>query len=248
MPGRLAPVPAAVVVLAAGSGTRVGAEVNKVLLTLHGVPLLARSVRTALAVPDVARVVVVVRDGEQNDVAAALAPHLGAAQVALVVGGTTRHGSEWAALRVLRDDVASGAVDVVAIHDGARPLATTALYDAVLTAARDHGGAIPVVPAPTLLGPTGVVRGLGAVQTPQAFEAQRLLTAYAAADADGFAGTDTAACLERYAPDVRIAAVPSTPVNLKVTWPQDLALASALAPALASALAEGLEQPHVVGS
>jgi 2-C-methyl-D-erythritol 4-phosphate cytidylyltransferase len=229
-------VPAAVVVLAAGSGTRVGAEVNKVLLPLRGVPLLARSVSTALAVTGVARVVVVVRDGEQDAVAAALAPHLGGAEVTLVVGGATRHASEWAALRVLRADVAAGVVDVVAIHDGARPLATPALFDGVLAAARAHGGAIPVVPAPALLGPDGAVVGLGAVQTPQAFDAQRLLAAYAAADAEGFSGTDTAACLERYAPDLRIAAVPSSPRNLKVTWPDDLVVA------------EGLQDPHVVGS
>ncbi|MDO9455138.1 2-C-methyl-D-erythritol 4-phosphate cytidylyltransferase [Nocardioides sp.] len=228
-------MPAAVVVLAAGAGTRVGAEVNKVLLPLGGVPLLARSVLTALAVPDVVRVVVVVRDGEQEAVAAALGPHLGAAEVALVAGGVTRHDSEWAALRVLRDDIRSGAVDVVAIHDGARPLASPALFEAVLAAAREHGGAIPVVAAPTLLGPGGVVAGLGAVQTPQAFAAEPLLAAYAAAEAGGFSGTDTAACLERYAPDVRIAAVPSSVLNLKVTWPGDLAVA------------EALQEPHVVG-
>ncbi|WP_148611611.1 IspD/TarI family cytidylyltransferase [Nocardioides rubriscoriae] len=221
-------MPAAVVVLAAGSGTRVGAEVNKVLLPLGGVPLLTRSVLTALAVADVVRVVVVVRDGEQEAVGAALAPHLGQAQVALVVGGETRHDSEWAALRLLRGDVASGAVDVVAIHDGARPLASRALFDAVIAAARAHGGAIPVAPAPTLLSPDGAERGLGAVQTPQAFAAVELLAAYTAADAEGFSGTDTASCLERFAPGVRIAAVPSSALNLKVTWPQDLALAEAL--------------------
>lgn len=212
-----------------------GAEVNKVLLPLRGTPLLARSVRTALAVADVVRVVVVVRDGEQDDVGAALAPHLGDGEVSLVVGGASRHDSEWAALRLLAAEVTSGAVDVVAIHDGARPLAPAALFDAVLAAAREHGGAIPVVAAPTLLGPAGAVGGLGAVQTPQAFDARRLVSAYAAADADGFAGTDTAACLERYAPDLAIAAVPSSPLNLKVTWPGDLAVA------------EGLEQADVVG-
>lgn len=216
----------AVVVLAAGSGSRVGAEVNKVLLPLGGVPLLVRSVRTALTVSD--RVLLVVRDGEQDAVTEALLPHLGAAEVTLVAGGTTRHDSEWAALRVLRDDVASGAIDVVAIHDGARPLASRALYEAVIVAARVHGGAIPVVPAPTLLGPDGPVPGLSAVQTPQAFDAQRLVAAYTAADCDGYGGTDTAACLARYAPEVAIAAVPSGPLNLKVTWPEDLGLASRL--------------------
>jgi 2-C-methyl-D-erythritol 4-phosphate cytidylyltransferase len=69
------------------------------------------------------------------------------------------------------------------------------------------------------------------VQTPQAFRAVPLLAAYRSADADGFEGTDTASCLERYSPALRIAAVPSSSLNLKVTFPEDLALATALAPA-----------------
>ena len=233
-------MPAAVVVLAAGSGTRVGADRNKVLLSLGARPVLAWSVLTALAVPDVDRVVVVVRDGEQEAVTDALAPHLGAhlplSEVTLVTGGASRHDSERAALRVLRHDIASGAVDVVAVHDGARPLAGRELFAAVLATAREHGGAIPVVRAPALLGPDGAVRGLGAVQTPQAFDAVRLLAAYDAAELDGFAGTDTAACLERYAPDVPVVAVEGNPLNLKVTWPSDLALAQAL------------QEPDVVGT
>ena len=85
---------AAVVVLAAGSGTRLGAEVNKVLLPLAGVPIVARSVRTACAVAGVSRVVLVVRDGEQDAVRAAAEPFLPeSAEVAMVAGGTTRHGS-----------------------------------------------------------------------------------------------------------------------------------------------------------
>jgi 2-C-methyl-D-erythritol 4-phosphate cytidylyltransferase len=229
----MTPVPVAVVVLAAGSGTRVGAGVNKVLLPIAGVPLLAWSVRTALAVDDVARVVLVVRDGEQDEVATALGPHLpagdaGGPEVRVVVGGATRHASEWAALRVLRADVGSGLVDVVAVHDGARPLAPASLYADVVAAARAHGGAIPVVPVPALLGPDGVVRDVAAVQTPQAFAAGPLLSAYDAAARDGFTGTDTASCLERYEPALRIAAVPSSSGNIKVTWPGDLALAERL--------------------
>ncbi|WP_134766844.1 2-C-methyl-D-erythritol 4-phosphate cytidylyltransferase [Nocardioides sp. 1609] len=232
-------MPAAVVVLAAGSGTRVGAEVNKVLLPLAGVPVLAHSVRTALGLEDVVRLVVVVRAGEQAAVADALAAHLGDAEVRMVEGGETRHDSEWAALQVLRDDVEAGTVDVVAIHDGARPLASSRLFGAVVAAARTHGGAIPVVMAPTLLGPDGAVRGVAGVQTPQAFRAPALLAAYERAEADGFRGTDTAACLQHHAADVRVAAVASGPVNLKVTWPHDLGLAERL-------LAQRLEDPDVV--
>ncbi|WP_182524650.1 IspD/TarI family cytidylyltransferase [Nocardioides dongkuii] len=225
-------MPTAVVVLAAGSGSRVGADRNKVLLPLRDRPVLAWSVRDVLALPDVRRVVLVVRPGEAEAVGEAVAPYLGEREVHLVEGGPTRHASEWQALRTLAGDVDAGTVDLVAIHDGARPLAGVRLWEAVLDAAREHGGAIPVAPLTGLL-TTGLNRvpgELAGVQTPQAFAAREVLAAYRAADADGFEATDTAGCLARYA-DLRIAAVRSGPGNLKVTFPEDLGLAEALAPA-----------------
>lgn len=220
-------MPAAIVVLAAGSGTRVGAEVNKVLLPLDGTSVVARSLGVALAVPDVARVVLVVRAGDEEAVTADVSPLLGEREVLLVVGGADRHASEWAALQALRSPIGSGEVDVVAIHDAARPLADVALYDAVLSAAREHGGAIPVVPVAGLLGPRGVVESGAVVQTPQAFAARALLAAYTSAASDGFSGTDTASCLEAYG-DQAVAAVMGDPANLKVTYPEDVALAEEL--------------------
>ena len=81
----------------------------------------------------------------------------------------------------------------------------------MLDAAREHGGAIPVVPLPGLLAATCArsPTQLVGVQTPQAFRAGPLLAAHRAAAADGFEGTDTAACFERYA-DVAVVAVPSS--------------------------------------
>lgn len=233
-------MPAAVVVLAAGAGSRVGAEVNKVLLPLGGMSVLGWSVRDALAVADVARVVVVVRPGEESAVSEALAPHLDEAEVLLVPGGETRHASEWAALQALEPSIAAGEVDVVAIHDGARPLAGTPLFEAVIDAAREHGGALPGTPLRSALPRSGTnerakwqecsreVATLVTVQTPQAFAAQPLLEAYRQAAADGFVGTDTAACLERYA-EVRVVAVPGSARNLKVTFREDVVVAERLA-------------------
>ena len=216
----------AIVIVAAGAGTRVGADVNKVLLPLGDRPVLAWSVADALAADGVRRVVVVVRPGEEGAVSDALAPHLGAAEVLLVPGGATRHASERAALRVLADEIGAGDLDVVAIHDGARPLAGVDLFDAVVAAAREHGGALPVTTlAGVLPRPAGELVG---VQTPQAFDARTLLAAYERADADGFEGTDTASCLERYAPDAKITAVTGSAGNLKVTYPEDVALAERL--------------------
>ena len=221
---------AAVVVVAAGSGTRVGAEVNKVLLPLLGVPVVAWSVRTALALPAVRRVVVVHRRDEREALSEALAPHLGDGEVLLVPGGDTRHASEWAALQLLADEVDRGDLTVVAVHDAARPLADADLFERTLAAAREHGGAIPVVAVGSVVRRDGAPVGgasLAGVQTPQAFRAAGLLAAYRAADAEGFTGTDTASCVERFTA-LTIAAVPSGTVNLKITFPEDLDLATRL--------------------
>ena len=219
-------MPAAVVILAAGAGQRVGAGSNKVLLPLGSLPVLAWSVRDALALDDVRRVLVVVRAGELELVADALAPHLGDAEVAVVEGGETRHASEWNALAALRAEIESGEIDVVAIHDGARPLAGRGLFAATIAAARERGGAIPCVRLPGLLALDGrdLPPELDGVQTPQAFRAGELLAAYSRAEHDGFDGTDTAACWARYT-DLPVVAVPSSPANLKITFPEDLALA-----------------------
>ena len=232
-------MPDALVLLAAGSGTRVGAAVNKVLLPLDGsddpaASALGLSMRVALDVADVARIVLVVRSGEESAVATVVQPMLGEREVAMVVGGATRHASEQAALKVLRGDIEAGEIDVVAIHDTARPLADTDLYATVIDTARKHGGAIPAAPlthlATTRLQPVEKAAGdaLVGVQTPQAFAAATLLAAYTQAAADGFDGTDTGATLERYQPEVRIVAVPSTPANLKVTFADDLRVVQAL--------------------
>ena len=220
---------AAIVLLAGGSGTRVGAGVNKVLLPLGAGTVLGRAVTTALEVPDVARIVLVVRAGEESAVSAAVAPLLGEREIAVVTGGTSRHGSEWQAIQVLATDIERGIVDVVAIHDAARPLATIDLYTATIEAAREHGGAIPVAPLPHLLtsGLARVTVATVGVQTPQSFRAPDLLAAYRRAAEDGAEFTDTAGCLEQYG-TVRIAAVPSTRLNLKVTFPEDVAVAAAL--------------------
>ena len=225
---------AAVAVLAAGAGTRVGGTLNKVLLPVAGVPIVARSVRTACAVPDVERVVLVVRDGEPEAVRAAVEPYLpdDAPEVAMVVGGATRHASEWAAVQLLAASIEAGELDVVALHDAARPCAGVPLYEAVLAAAERLGGAIPVTRLTDLVSVDGSpsARSLVGVQTPQAFRAAELLAAHRAAARAGFESTDTAGCLASYA-EVTIGAIESGPDNLKVTVADDVRVAEALSSA-----------------
>ena len=222
-----------VVVVAAGSGARVGAGTNKVLLPLRGEPVLAWSVRTVCALAYVDRIVVVVRPRDRDAVAAVVEAELRPGQQAVLVdGGETRHASEWRGLQPLRAEVEAGRLEVVAIHDAARPLAGPDLFHRTVRLAHERGGALPVRPRPGLLDSAGRVhRDLVGVQTPQAFRAGPLLAAYTEADREGWTGTDTAGCVARYT-RTELMGVRGPATNLKVTFPEDLALADRLIAAL----------------
>jgi 2-C-methyl-D-erythritol 4-phosphate cytidylyltransferase len=218
---------AAAVVLAGGSGTRLGAEGNKVYLPLAGQPLLAWSLEAFARAPGIGRLVLVTRPADRGQ--AEQAARGVDRPVEIVDGGVARHDSEWAALRLLAPAIEAGEIDVVAIHDGARPLVTQRLIADALAAAREHGAAVPGVPLSGVAGRdlTPVGGTLVRVQTPQAFRADLLLAAYTKADADCFTGTDTAACVERYA-GIPVHCIPGDPRNVKVTYRPDLALAERL--------------------
>jgi 2-C-methyl-D-erythritol 4-phosphate cytidylyltransferase len=223
---------AAAVVLAGGSGTRVGAQRNKVYLPLRGRPVLAWSIDTFAGMPEIGVVVLVVREPDR-ELAEGVLAECAASGVEVVTGGVTRQESELAGLRRLATRITDGAVDAVLVHDGARPLADRSLAAAVLAAARAAGGAVPglrrtdlATATPDgsgLAGPAPV--GLVAVQTPQGFRAGPLLAAYTAAAQCGFAGTDTASCMQRFAPDLPIRWVPGDERNFKITYAHDLAVA-----------------------
>jgi 2-C-methyl-D-erythritol 4-phosphate cytidylyltransferase len=222
------------VVLAAGLGTRVGADGNKAYLPLAGRSMVAWSLNTMTRVPQIARSVLVYRRGERDIAHHTVAAELPGAMVELVEGGDSRHASEVNVLGYLADDIESGRVDVVLIHDAARPLADGDMFVTALSVAREFGGAIPALTVPDVVQqgsggaePTSGIGTLVRVQTPQAFRARPLLRAYRAAAADGFEGTDTSSCVEKYT-DVVVHTFPGHEGNLKVTYPPDLDIAGRL--------------------
>ena len=222
------------VVLAAGLGTRVGADGNKAYLPLAGRSMLVWSLDTVSRVPDIARAVLVYRQGEYELASDTVRRELPGVAVEFVEGGATRHASETNVLRHLSGDIESGAVDVVAIHDAARPLAGPDMFATAITLARAHGGALPALPVDNVVRSTehGLesVAGHGSlvrVQTPQAFRAPELLDAYSRADREGFEGTDTSSCIERYG-DVEVRTFPGRADNLKVTYARDIVVAQRL--------------------
>jgi 2-C-methyl-D-erythritol 4-phosphate cytidylyltransferase len=229
-PGR-----AAFVVLAGGSGSRLGGERNKVYLPVAGKPMISWSLAWAAQTREVGPVVLVIRPQDDDVATEAIAAAGLDRAVAIVRGGATRHRSEEAALDHLAGAISAGDVDVVAIHDGARPLAGADLLRTAIHAAARHGGAVPTVPDDRAwlvdgkghLRPPAAGTWLHRVQTPQAFRALPLLEAYSRARLSGIEGTDTAAALEGVS-GLRVVRVPGLEANVKVTFAPDLALAERL--------------------
>jgi 2-C-methyl-D-erythritol 4-phosphate cytidylyltransferase len=223
---------AAGVVLASGSGTRVGGDLNKVYLPLAGRRVVTWSLAALAAVVGV--VVLVIREQDRELAAEVVADDLLAGvPVEVVTGGASRQDSELMALRALAGRITAGDVDAVLIHDAARPLVTPELATAVLRTAREFGGAIPGVPRTDLVAVDDTVvtdpdlGQLVTVQTPQGYPAGPLLAAYEQAYRDGFVGTDTAACMARYS-NLPTRCIPGEERNIKITYPYDVAIVERL--------------------
>jgi 2-C-methyl-D-erythritol 4-phosphate cytidylyltransferase len=221
-------VSAIALLLAAGSGERLGLGVPKAVAPLGGRPLLAWSL-AALALAKSVRGVVLVGD------ARALGPALArvsaaerAVIVAQVPGGPTRQASCALGLAAV-----SPAAEVVVVHDAARPFAEPALFDAVVMAAEEHGAALAAEPLLDTLKRVEDGRvvetieraGLWRAQTPQAARHALLMEAHARAQEDGVLATDDVALVERLGYAVRV--VPASPLNRKITTREDLAWAEA---------------------
>ena len=216
------------IVLAAGSGTRVGNSRNKVYLPPAGRRIVTWSLEVFRKIPGIGRLVLVVRDDDRELATEVLDRELPGVPVDLVTGGDTRHESEYRALLHLAGEIERGVIDVVLVHDAARPLAPVRIVEEVLATAMRTGSAIPALPCEDVVGVDEHGRmshagrsGMVRVQTPQAFRGGPLLSAYQAAASDGFTGTDTASCVERYE-GLPVQVVSGDPRNIKVTYADDL--------------------------
>jgi 2-C-methyl-D-erythritol 4-phosphate cytidylyltransferase len=218
------------IVLAAGSGTRFGHSINKVWLQLHGKHIISRSLENSRSNFSNVRSILVINPDDEEFARQALAKDGALSNTEIVHGGATRHQSEYNALQYLKGDIEAGLIDLVLIHDGARPLATPQIFSAIADGAKQYGGAIPTIALDPHEMDTARTETVARVQTPQGFRAQQLLQAYEKAVLVGFIGTDTAACMEEFFPDVNTVAVPGDIFNIKITYPQDLAIAELLVP------------------
>ncbi len=221
-----------VIVVAGGTGDRFRGPGGKQLALIGDLPMLAH---TCMAIERCARadeLVIVAHPERVEEYTAAIAGSLHRLVPRIVPGGNTRQDSVAAGLAEV-----SPSAKIVAVHDGARPLVSDAVVTAAIEAVENDpscAGAIAALPAydtvkevsgDTVAGTTDRDR-FWLAHTPQVFRVAALREAYAAAVRDEFLGTDDSSLVERIGGKVRVVA--DRRDNIKVTLPEDLALAEAL--------------------
>lgn len=220
----------AVLVPAAGRGERLGPGTPKALRTLAGVPMLVHAVHALAASPAVDLVVIAAPESEVEQVSGLVGRSTFSAEVSVVSGGATRQESVARALITLPEDV-----DVVLVHDAARPLVPVEMVTAVVASVREgHPCVIPCLLVSDTIKEVDVTDTvirtvnrdvLRSVQTPQGFDRAVLQQAHAEADPDN-AVTDDAGLVE--ARGIPVHVIAGHAEALKITRPFDIMIAEAI--------------------
>ena len=215
-------------IAAAGSGRRMGATRNKLLLPLSGQPVLAWTLQAAFEAETIDWIGII---GQEIDRAAILALVEGAPKpVAWIAGGDSRQESVERGLAGLPDQAQH-----VLIHDGARCLASPDLFNRCSDAVRNGKAVIAATPVTDTIkrvDESGVITAtpnrseLWAAQTPQAFAVDELRQGHREARTNGWTVTDDASLYERLGWPVNV--LDAGPSNIKVTTPFDLTVAAAV--------------------
>lgn len=212
---------------AAGMGRRMGSNRNKLLLELHGKPLLAWTLQAAEAAKAITWIGIIGQPYDYPDFKTILAPLNLSKPVELIQGGDTRQQSVYNGLQSLSDTA-----ERVLIHDGARGLVTPELFNRCAEALQTTPGLVAAIPvkdtikvvdAENWVQATPDRRQLWAAQTPQGFEVKLLKQCHQQGRDRGWEVTDDAALFEKCQIPVKI--VPGEETNLKITTPLDLAIA-----------------------
>ena len=212
------------IIVAAGQGTRMGSQVDKLFVELDGCPIVAHTWRRFEEAGCIDELLLVVREGRQSAFAALAKQYRFKKPFRLVAGGKARQDSVWNGLESLSPDT-----ELVAIQDAARPCTSPALIAATVAAAREIGAAVAAQPVTDtikesrdgkLIERTLDRSRLWAVQTPQTFRVDIIRRALMAVRQQGLLVTDDTAACELIGQPVQL--VVSTQPNPKVTRQEDL--------------------------
>jgi 2-C-methyl-D-erythritol 4-phosphate cytidylyltransferase len=224
---------ASAIIVAAGSGNRLGLGTSKAFVRIGSTTVMAFTLRTMRTINAIEEVVITVPAGMEPAARAEVTAAALEVPVKITAGGVARQDSVRIALALT-----SAEAELIVVHDAARPFATAAIFESCLQAAARGDGAIVAIPlADTLkrveghaISATVARAGLWQAQTPQCFRRAVLIEAHERALRDHLAATDDANLVERLGAMVEV--VEGSPLNLKITTPDDLRLAAAIAPSL----------------
>lgn len=214
------------VLLAAGKGSRSGLDVNKVFFRWQGRSVLSRCIDALAAADAYDGIVLVLSEAElpaYRELTALEGENPLVKQI--VFGGATRRDSGFNGLKAVPGDV-----EIVSVHDAARPFASPEVIRATIEDAKTYGSGVistPVVDTIKQVNPeTGLVTTperstLRAVQTPQSFNYKQLMEAHMRAQEENFAVTDDAMLYEHMYGSVHLSSAPGAEKNIKLTNPQD---------------------------
>jgi 2-C-methyl-D-erythritol 4-phosphate cytidylyltransferase len=218
------------VIVAAGKGTRMGPNVDKLFLEVAGRPVVAHTWQRFNDARAIQYIVVVVRDGMQSDFQKLAEQFKFTKPFALVAGGVERQDSVWNGLEAL-----PAGTEVVAIQDGARPCTSEELIEATIAAARETGAAVAAQKVTDTIKESAdgqvIARNverskLWAVQTPQTFRVEVIRRALCEVRSRKLLVTDDTAACELIGQPVRLVAAGGP--NPKVTLPGDVVVVQAL--------------------
>ena len=216
------------IVVAAGKGNRLGGDRPKQFLELAGIPILIHTLRRFEESNTISQVVVVVPAGETDAVLWATREFGLNKPAKAVVGGETRAQSVLCGLRAIDE------ADIIAVHDAVRPLVTAAEIDKVVQAASEKGAAVLVAPLTDTIKRVENCRiagtlpraGLRRALTPQCFRHQIIRRAYERIEEVRDEITDDCMLVEQLG--IEVFAVDGSARNIKITRPEDVAVAEAL--------------------
>ena len=220
----------AAIIVAAGKGTRMGPGVDKLFLELNGCPVVAHTWRRFEQAACIDEIVIVVREGMQEEFARLAKDHGFKKRFRIVVGGKERQDSVWNGLEALPPES-----EIVAIQDAARPCTSEAVIAATIAAAREMGAAVAAQPIIDTVKESADGRliertldrsKLWGVQTPQTFKVGVIRRALAEVRRRGLHITDDTAACELVGQPVQLVA--SADPNPKVTRPEDLPVVEAI--------------------
>lgn len=215
-----------VVIVAAGTGSRMKMGINKQFIKLNGKEIIVHTIEKFYNNKNIQDIVVVIKKEEEEFFKTEIIDKYNLSNIKIAYGGNERQDSVYNGLKSLNQ-----LCEVVLVHDGARPFISDAIIENCIDEAKKHKAIIVGVPVKDTIKvvndesevvDTPQRSSLWSVQTPQSFDYKLLVKSYEEAFEDGFYGTDDAMLVERIGHKVKL--IEGSYNNIKITTQEDLAI------------------------